>query len=148
MPVSRSVKPNEADELRERATMMLAAFVRAEPTATWSQMNEIVARAKGVNALRAIVRELRGAAAGLSRAARAELERALRDRFGADKSWERDRQLVARVRARGQIRSEREYRVVQSYADAIAADDQAEFLALGALLDDYMAAPQLPNEEL
>jgi hypothetical protein len=45
------------------------------------------------------------------------------------------------VQKRGRIRSEREYRIVQAYLDSHLGDD-AEDIALGALLDEFMAAPQ------
>jgi hypothetical protein len=121
---------------------MLDAFDAAEPSPTWAEFRKLVERA-GLADLRSIVRQLRGAAAGLTLQARAQLERELLARFGPDENWQRDRELVAKVRARGRIQSEREYRAVQGYADAIAGDpaNEADFLALGALLDDFSAAP-------
>jgi hypothetical protein len=103
----------------------------------------VVEGAKRLGDLRSINRDLRGAMAGLSRSGRAQLERDLLERLGPDLDYERDRQVVAKVRARGRIRSEREYRVVQGYADSIAGKPgtEDEFLALGALLDEYMTAP-------
>lgn len=56
---------------------------------------------------------------------------------------ERDQALIAKVRARGTIRSEREYRAVQAYQDAIAGEPEREdeFLALGTLLNRFSAEP-------
>jgi hypothetical protein len=81
--------------------------------------------------------------AGLSAAGRAELDRTLRKRFGPDTQHGKDAAVVARVRRRGRILSEREYRIVQAHADAVFTDrsSEAEYLALGALLDAFMAAP-------
>jgi hypothetical protein len=128
--------------LRGRALFMLDAFDAAEPSPTWAEFRRLVERA-GLSDVRSMIRDLRGAAAGLTPQARAQLERELLDRFGPDEGWHRDRELVVKVRARGHIKSEREYRVVQGYADAIAGDpaNEAEFLALGALLDNFSAAP-------
>jgi hypothetical protein len=137
-------KPTPADEseLRERAALILEAFERAEPDLDVAQLRTIVSRARGATALRGVLRELRGMQAGLPASARAGLRRAMAERFGPDPDWERDRQVVEKVRERGRVTSEREYRVVQGYADAIAGDVDAqdEILALGALLDAYMAA--------
>ena len=138
MPSQRA-KPPDVQAMRERAHMMLAAFERAEPSPLWSQFRVIVDQAKALGALTDIVRDLRGASAGLLPDARAELERQLRERLGPDEEWERDRRLVEKVRHRGKIRSEREYRLVQAFADSIAAEDQREYLALGALLDEFMS---------
>ena len=142
-PIDHRTDALEEAEFRERATMMLDAFERAEPAPSWAELRRIVSGARGVRQLRAVVRELRGFLAALSPADRRELDGALRARFGPDAEHARDLEVVAQVRKRGRIRSEAEYRVVQGYADAIAADAgaEAEFLALGALLDAYMAAP-------
>jgi hypothetical protein len=122
---------------------MLDAFHAEQPSPISTQLRSLVENAKRLSDLRSIVRDLRGGMAGLSLRGRASLERALRERFGPDANWERDRELVAKIRQRGRIQSEREYRVVQGHADAIAGDPakEAEFLELGALLDAYMAAP-------
>ena len=121
---------------------MLDAFQKEQPNPTWSTLRELVEHTNRLSDLRSILRDFRGAAAGLSSAGRAKLQQGLLERFGPDANWERDRDLVTRVRARGRINSEREYRAVQGYADAIAGDPatEAEFLALGALLDAYAAA--------
>ena len=134
-------KAGELAELRGRALFMLDVFDAAEPSPTWAAFRDVVERGR-LSDLRSILRDLRGAASGLTSDARAQLDRALLDRFGPDEHWHRDRELVAQVRARGRIRSEREYRAVQGYADAIGGDpaNQAEFLALGALLDEFSAA--------
>ena len=109
----------------------------------WAELRQVLDRTRGIRGLRAILRELRGMGSGLGPAARQELDQALRDRFGPDGSEEPDLEIVAEIQRRGRIRSEAEYRVVQAHADAIAADParEAEFLALGTLLDGYMAAP-------
>jgi hypothetical protein len=141
--LTKPIRGLEEAELRERAMMIVAAVERAEPGPLVAQIREIVERARGVTGLRAVLRELRGMEPGLPAGARAELRHALKAQFGPDPELERDREVAAKVRQRGRIRSEREYRVVQGYADAIAAhpDAQEELLVLGALLDAYMAAP-------
>ena len=93
--------------------------------------------------MRAMLRELRGMQAALPLSPQRALTHELRTRFGPDPQAAADRIVVERARARGRIRSEREYRIVCAYADAIAGDPAAapEHSALGALLDGYMAAP-------
>ena len=147
MPKRNPATDAEIAALRDRALLIVTTFEREEPSPTWAQLRELVERAKRLSDLRSINQDLRGAMQGLSRSSRQELDRALGKRFGPDREQERDRQAVAKIRTRGRIRSEREYRVVQGYADSIGADPgaQDEFLALGALLDEYMAAPKLPN---
>jgi hypothetical protein len=148
--MARSITPAQQAELAAlhgRCTLMLDAFARAEPDAgILAGLRAAVDRAaasRSLSGMRAVLRELRGMEAGLPTGARRELARDLAARFGPDPAAERDAAVVARARARGRIRSEREYRAVCAYADAIAGDPAAqdEFLALGALLDGYMAAP-------
>ena len=133
----------EKERLRERLLVMLAAFEGGEPAPLWGQFRELVARTTRLSDLKTILRELRGAIGAMTPAARLELERELAHRFGPDPEMERDAAIVAKVRARGRIQSEREYRAVQTYQDLIGADPerQAEFLVLGALLDEFSAAP-------
>jgi hypothetical protein len=148
--MARSITPEQRAELATlhgRCTFMLDAFARAEPDAGgFASIRETVGRlaaSRSLPGMRAVLRELRGMQAGLPLDAQRELGRDLAARFGPDPVAERDAAVVARVRARGYIRSEREYRVVCACADAIAGDPDAgaELLALGALLDGYMAAP-------
>ncbi len=80
---SRETRPQDASELRERALLMIAAFEREEPSPTWPRFREIVECATRPSDLRDIVRECRGMAAAMSPAGRRELERELRERFGA-----------------------------------------------------------------
>ncbi|HEY7236306.1 MAG TPA: hypothetical protein VH539_19250 [Gemmatimonadaceae bacterium] len=121
---------------------MLAAFEREEPSPTWARFRELVETSTRVSDLRTLLRECRGMLGAMSSPGRRALELDLRNRFGPDQEWERDLAVVAKVRARGRIRSEREYRSVQAYQDSIAGDAgrQDEFLALGGLLDDFSAA--------
>jgi len=81
--------------------------------------------------------------AGLESPALAQLRRRLVERFGADPDQEKDKTAANAARTRGRIRSEREFRAVQAYADSIAADLESrdEFNALGALLDEYASRP-------
>jgi len=148
--MARSVTPEQRAELatlHDRCTFMLDAFARAEPDAGgFAGIRETVDRSaasRSLSEMRAVLRELRGMQAGLPLQAQRDLERDLAARFGPDSVAERDAAVVARVRGRGRIRSEREYRAVHAHADAIAGDPdaEAELLALGALLDAYMAAP-------
>jgi hypothetical protein len=138
----RGASGEEAATLRERALLMLAAFEREEPSPTWAKFREFVEASTRLGELRMMLRECRGMMAAMSPDGRRVLERVLRERFGADPEWERELATVTKVRARGRIQSEREYRSVQAYQDAIAAelDLQEEFLALGALLDDFSTA--------
>jgi hypothetical protein len=137
----------ELSALHARCTLMLDAFARAEPDASGiaglRATVDRVAASRSLSGMRAVLRELRGMQAGLPLGTQRELARDLAAHFGPDVVAERDAALVARVRARGRIRSEREYRVVCAYADAVAGDPDAqdELLALGALLDGYMGAP-------
>jgi len=139
---SRTANVEEAAALRERTLLMLVAFEREEPGPTWAKFRELVETSSRLSDLRTMLRECRGMMAAMSPAGRCALESVLRDRFGADPEWDRDLAIVAKVRARGRIRSEREFRSVQAYQDAIAAEleRQDEFLALGALLDDFSAS--------
>ncbi len=72
----------------------------------------------------------------------------MRAKFGPDPDWERELTILKKVRARGRISTEREYQAVQAYQDSIAGDfaRQDEFLALGAVLDEFSASPKLSNE--
>jgi hypothetical protein len=128
--------------------MTLTAFQRDDPSFNPQPLIAIVEAADRLSELRAISRELRAMSAAMSPSGRATLRRQLHEQFGSDLEAERDRKVVDRVRRRGRIRSEREYRVVESFADSLDTNlgAESEFLALGALLDAYMAAPQLPNE--
>jgi hypothetical protein len=148
--MARSITPEQQAELvalQGRCTLMLDAFARAEPDAggfaAFRATVDRVAASRSLSRMRAMLRELRGMQAALPPDTHRELARDLAARFGPDEAAERDADLVARVRARGRIRSEREYRVVCAYADAIVGDThtQDEFRALGALLNGYMAAP-------
>jgi hypothetical protein len=61
---------------------------------------------------------------------------------GIDIDVERRREAaaIAAVRERERIRSEAEYRRVRAYADSLVGpEEQAEYLKLGALLDEYMS---------
>lgn len=72
-----------------------------------------------------------------------ELRQTLVEQTGPDQEYERDRTTAEKARARGRIRTEREYRAVHAYADSIAGDHErrSEFDALGALLDEYASRP-------
>jgi hypothetical protein len=148
MPRQTPAAAEELIALRGRALLILAAFEREEPSPTWARYRALVEEATRLTHLRGIIEDLRAMMAGLPRESGAALRRELRARFGPDREEERDRKSVAKIRARGRIRSEREYRIVQAFADGIPADpdDQNEYLALGAMLDEYMAAPELPND--
>src|SRR5690242_17716521 len=93
----------EIAELRGRALLMLDAFQAEQPTPVFTQLRDVVENARRLSDLRSIVRDLRGGMAGLSLRGRASLERALRQRFGPDANWERERELVAKIRLRGRI---------------------------------------------
>ena len=138
MPASSD---SEADILRERAYFILDAFEQAEPGPSVTKFRDLVRRATRVSDLRTINRELRGMMAALERSALLRLRQGLLERFGPDSDHERDKAIAAKARARGRIRSEREYRSVQAYADSIAAEMefQDDFTAFGALLDEYMS---------
>jgi len=133
----------EVQALRERANLILDAFEQVEPGPTLERFREAANRATRLSDLRTINRELRGAMAGLDRPALADLRRRLLERFGPDPDYEKDKAAADKARVRGRIRSEREYRAVQAYADSIAADLELrhEFDALGALLDEYASRP-------
>jgi hypothetical protein len=148
MPRPTSGGDDESAALRGRAELILATFEREEPSPTWARYRELIAQATRLTHLRGINQDLRAMMVGLPRASGEALKLELRARFGPDREEERDRLTVAKIRARGRIQSEREYRIVQQYADSIPAnpDDQEEFLTLGAMLDAYMAAPELPND--
>ena len=136
-------KSGEKAELRQRALLILATFDREEPSPDWAELRRVVERTTTLSGLRSIVRDLRSAMGAMPAVSRIALEKDLARQFGPDAGAAKDAAVVDRVRLRGRIGSEREYRSVQAYADAIAGDQsrQDEFLALGALLDDYMAAP-------
>ena len=133
----------EFDGLRERALFILAVFDRLEPSPTWARFEEIVRRATQLADLRSINRDLRGAMGGLPPEALRELPQSLTERFGPDAEYERDKAAAEQARARGRIRSEREYRAVQGYADVIAGDPASRdvYDALGALLDEFATRP-------
>jgi len=120
---------------------MLAAFEREEPSDTWARFRDLLQQSTRLSDLRVIARELRAATGAMSPAGRQSLLHELQQRFGSDSEYEADVAVVKRVRRRGRINSEQEYRSVQSYADSIAGDTEreAEFLELGAFLDTFMA---------
>ena len=125
-----------------RCRLTLDALERAEPSPSWPQVRAIVEESAGrLRDLRTLAQELRATAAGLPATVRAELRRTL-DQHGIDVAADRTREAgsVAAIRARGRIRSEAEYRRVQAYADTLVQpEDEAEYAALGALLDAFMA---------
>jgi len=133
----------EKAELRDRALLILARFEREEPSPVWAELRNVIARTTTLSGLRSIVRDLRGTMGAMPAATRLALEQDLARRFGPDAGAAKDAAVVNKVRRRGRIDSEREYRSVQAYADTIASEPsrQDEFVALGALLDEYMAAP-------
>ena len=137
-------------ELRARAFLMLDAFERDQPGSGVGQLRQVIESASSLGAMQTILRELRAGASTLSAAGRQHLDHELSARFGPRliAEQEREQAVVATVRRRGSIRSEREYRIVQAYADAMSGDPGAEagFLALGALLDEFSAAAKLPND--
>ena len=132
----------ELSELRERVLVMVAAFEREEPSETWAKLRELAGRSSRLTDLRSLVRECRGMMGALTAPGRRALDNELRERFGADPHGERTMGIVDKVRARGRIRSESEYRSVQAYQDSIASDSEREdeFLSLGHLLDSFSAA--------
>ena len=140
---ARSELQAEKVELRERALAMLAAFEREEPGPMWARLRGVLERTTQVSPLRTLLRELRAMTGAMSSEGRRALRQELRERFGPDRDEKRDLATVAKVRARGRIRSEPEYRAVEAYGDSIAGDParQDEYLALGALLDEFSAAP-------
>ena len=109
----------EIVELRGRALLILSAIEREEPGAQWASLRSVVENAAGVTDLRTVHREVRTLLAALSLSARERLERDLAQRFGPDVHLERDKQVVAEVRSTGRVRTEREYRIVQAYLDAL-----------------------------
>jgi hypothetical protein len=129
----------EAAELRGRVLLILATIEREEPGETWARFRLVVENAKRLTDLRTIHREIRGILAAMSPSAREQLERDLEQRFGSDSEQIRDQQVIAKVRSVGRIRSEREFRIVQAYLDSMPPN-ASEGRALGALLDEFMAA--------
>jgi hypothetical protein len=136
-------KSTEPELLRQRALAILGAFEDAEPGVVTPGLRAKVEGARTLSELRTLNRELRGVMGALPENTLRQLRRDLTDRFGEDESESRDRETVQKVRTRGRIRSEREYRVVQAYADSIASDAEArrDLSVLEALLADFMAAP-------
>lgn len=123
---------------------MLAAFEREEPGPTWAHFFRAVLECTNrLGDLRVLLRELRAMTGAMSPEGRRGRQRALRQRFGPDRDEGRELVTVEKVRARGRIRSEREYRSVEAYADSIAGERARhdEYLALGALLNAFTAAP-------
>jgi hypothetical protein len=135
--------PAAAQTLREQASLILDAFEQVEPGPTLTRFREATRRATRLSDLRTLNRELRGAMAGLEPSALAQLRERLIERFGPDPDHENNTAAAHNARTRGRIRSEREYRAVQAYADSIAADvgSRDDFDALGALLDEYASRP-------
>ncbi len=135
-----------AADLRQRLEVMLEAFERAEPKSQdlWAGVRGVLAKAQSLTALKAVAREFRGMTGALPPDAKRALDRTLRERFGPDPEAARDAAVVTTVRARGRIRSEREYRAVQAFADGMSRDpddasSEEAYLELGALLDAFMA---------
>jgi hypothetical protein len=147
MPKRRAQASSEIALLRERSLYTLEVIDRADPGARWSMFREAVEDAvtrASLRDLRALTREISGLVAALAPDAQAELRAGLGARFGVEADADRQAQAVAvaRIRRRGHLRSEREYRVVQRYADRIAGERgaQDELLVLGGLLDAFNAA--------
>ena len=134
---------NAADkaQLLTRIRLTLDAVERAEgASATWTEFRALGERsANNLRVLRMLAQEVAVLASLLPGPIRVALDTAL-TAAGIDLAGERaaDLAAIAAVRARGRIRTEAEYRRVQAYADAlIAPEQQEEFLALGALLDEF-----------
>jgi hypothetical protein len=136
----------EKAQLLMRCRLTLDAIERAEPSPLWAQFRATVeASASRLGELRGIARELLPMVAALPAETRADLAHQLS--YGVELAQERNEQAdaVAKIRARGRIRTEAEYTRVQAYADAlIRPREEAEFLALGALLDAFMAGADAP----
>ena len=136
--------PNAAEKakLLMRWRLTLDAVERNEPQGTaWADLRALGERsANNLRVLRGLSREAAVMASMLPPLLRVDLDATLAA-AAIDVESERaaDAAAVARIRARGRIRSEAEYRRVQSYADQIGPDEtrQGEFLALGALLDEF-----------
>ena len=130
----------ERAQLLTRCRLVIDAMERAEPGKQWSDLRSVLeASANRVAGLRQIARECAVMAALLPAAVRLDLDEALRA-AGIDLNAERSAEAaeVAAIRARGRIRSEHEYRKVQAYADGLVTHDTSdEYLALGALLDEF-----------
>jgi hypothetical protein len=111
---------------------MVASFEREVPGRVWSGVRQVVEKSNSLSGLRTVLRELRSLLGALSQASRDRIEQELLDRCGPDEDAANDASIVQRVRKQGRIRSEREYRVVQSYADSINGDQSRneEFLVL------------------
>lgn len=133
----------EKAQLFVRCRLMLDAIERAEASSVWTDLRSAVdANAGRLGALRILERELRTIVALLPAEVQREVEHGLAE-LGVDVSVEQVREAaaVSRVRKCGRIRSEAEYRLVQAYADRLGAlpSAQEEHLALGVLLDSFMA---------
>ena len=144
MPKSTSEPHNddrEKGDLRARGMVMLTAFEREEPSESWRNLRDRLSESTRLRDLRVILQELRAMTGAMSAPGRRALFDELHQRFGSDPQYEADVTIVARVRRRGRITSEREYRSVQSYADSISGNPECgeEFLILGGLLDSFMA---------
>src|SRR5215467_14046066 len=108
----------EKEELRARGLVMLAAFQHEEPSDTWAKCRDVLQQSTRLSDLRTLARELRAATGAMSPRGRQSLLRELSERFGPDPEYEADLAVVKRVRRRGRVNSEREYRSVQAYADS------------------------------
>jgi hypothetical protein len=147
MPNLTDEQQTELAALRDRFLLILETCEREEPGPSWAPLRAIVtdlAERGKLRDLQTLGRELQGMLAGLTPQARACLDSELRLRFGEDADVRADAEAVDRIRARGAIHSEREYRLVHAYADALGHHPAAreEHIALGKLLDAYNAAPR------
>jgi len=149
MPRRASLSPEQETELaglRERCVALLQALERAgcATSTIAAQMQELIERIaekRSLRAMRDMLRELRAWQGAMPPEIRVQVDAELRARFGPDADAQRDEVVVEKVRARGRIRTEREYRIVSAYADSLSGDpkNEEEYLRLGRLLDAFMA---------
>jgi plasmid stabilization system protein ParE len=133
----------ERAELRARTLLYLDAFDREEPSERWKKFRELAVSTNRLSDLRALAREFRSFLGAMSPSRRIQLERELHETFGSDAEQRRDGEVVANVRHARRIKSEREHRIVQTHLDSLPPDPDAdaEIIELGALLDEFRAAP-------
>lgn len=106
-------------------------------------MRELVEKTQKLSDLRVIYRDIRSILGAMTPSSRERLERELLERFGPDAERSRDEAIVAKAVRAGRVKSEREYRAVSAYLDALSGDpaNKSEAASLGALLDEFMAGP-------
>ena len=139
---TNSQRETELQELRDWCIAMIQFMGQSDPSDLFVKFEKIIDETfqdRDLRGLRAVKRDMREWAAGLSPDRHQKLDKLLRERFGrglVEESKEFHKE-VKRILKRGKIKTPDEYRLLTSYMDQIYADDSKR--AEAAKVDQLLA---------